>query len=503
MKIITVFVAIILLVPVSFSSEIYVDADSPNDPGQGTQADPFRAIAQAVSNAEDHDVIIIAPGTYTGPQNRDIDTDGINISFRSTDPNDAATVDSTVIDCGFQATGDHRAFVIQSGETGVVIEGLTITDANAPPLDDLDIRLGGAIAVANGANVTIKKCNLTSNASNFGGAIGCFDASVTVSDCRITENSTYDGGNGGAIYVLAGDLTVNRCLINDNFSDWQGGAIATNLSRVRIQNSEIQNNIARIDGGALELLEDDAAITNCLITNNTVTTSGNGGGINCSSATAVMRVTNCTIAANSAEYGGGIAILAGDAIVSNTLIGENSAPNGSQIALRIDSTPSSIAITYSDIQFGLTGIYEDGGDVTYDSSNIDIEPMFASFDLAADPSTWDFHLMSKSGRYLGGAWVKDSQSSPCLGAGDPAADWSKEPWPNGKRANMGAYANTVQASMNGNIADLNIDGQVNETDLKYIAQSWLSEPDEYEDLNNDKIVNLKDFAIMAQNWLLQ
>lgn len=45
-----------------------------------------------------------------------------------------------------------------------------------------------------------------------------------------------------------------------------------------------------------------------------------------------------------------------------------------------------------------------------------------------------------------GAWGYDDIVSKCVDAGDPAADYSLEPEPNGGRANLGVYGNTVQAS---------------------------------------------------------
>lgn len=36
--------------------------------------------------------------------------------------------------------------------------------------------------------------------------------------------------------------------------------------------------------------------------------------------------------------------------------------------------------------------------------------------------------------------------SPCLHQGDPASDYSLEPYPDGSRINLGAYGNTEQAS---------------------------------------------------------
>ena len=64
----------------------------------------------------------------------------------------------------------------------------------------------------------------------------------------------------------------------------------------------------------------------------------------------------------------------------------------------------------------------------------------------ADASNYDFHLKSQGGRWTPTDWVIDSVTSPCIDAGDPSSDYSKEPAPNGGRINMGAYGNSAEAS---------------------------------------------------------
>ena len=56
----------------------------------------------------------------------------------------------------------------------------------------------------------------------------------------------------------------------------------------------------------------------------------------------------------------------------------------------------------------------------------------------------DAHLKSKAGRWNGSRWTKDKVNSPCIDAGDPASDYSREP--DGKAINLGAYGNTPEAS---------------------------------------------------------
>lgn len=74
---------------------------------------------------------------------------------------------------------------------------------------------------------------------------------------------------------------------------------------------------------------------------------------------------------------------------------------------------------------------------------------FSSDPLFARPDARDYHLLSWRGRYWPehDVWVLDKLTSPCVDAGDPNADYSNEPIPNGGRINMGAYGGTAYASL--------------------------------------------------------
>ncbi|RXA19705.1 DNRLRE domain-containing protein, partial [Methanosarcina sp. MSH10X1] len=72
-------------------------------------------------------------------------------------------------------------------------------------------------------------------------------------------------------------------------------------------------------------------------------------------------------------------------------------------------------------------------------------------DIYADPlfanrKNQDYHLKSAGRRWNGETWVKDLVSSPCIDAGYPNSDYSKEPEDNGNRINIGRYGNTIYAS---------------------------------------------------------
>ncbi len=71
-----------------------------------------------------------------------------------------------------------------------------------------------------------------------------------------------------------------------------------------------------------------------------------------------------------------------------------------------------------------------------------------SGDLGANEAWMVYHPRSQYGRWDGSHWVNDTITSQCIDRGDPAADFSNEPIPNGDRINLGAYGNTITASKN-------------------------------------------------------
>ncbi len=102
--------------------------------------------------------------------------------------------------------------------------------------------------------------------------------------------------------------------------------------------------------------------------------------------------------------------------------------------------------------------------------------------LFVDPANDDYHLLSERGRYWPqhDVWVLDKVTSPCIDGGDPDADYSNEPTPNGGRINMGAYGGTPYASMSEVRRldpDVNGDGAVDISDIAELIEQWLEAAD--------------------------
>lgn len=122
--------------------------------------------------------------------------------------------------------------------------------------------------------------------------------------------------------------------------------------------------------------------------------------------------------------------------------------------------------------------------------------------LFAAPGSWsgnvwtagDYGLRSQYGRWDAASqqWVADSQTSPCIDAGDPADGIGFEPNPNGGRINVGFDGGMVFASKSSQTGP-------DPADPPAEPPVCLNKPTA--DLNNDCKVNLADIAIVASQWL--
>lgn len=268
-----------------------------------------------------------------------------------------------------------------------------------------------------------------------------------------------------------------------------GGAVYCDQGSPRIRNSLISGNTAQY-GGGLGCFSAGPELINCIIADNEVIAGG--GGIDCVVSNNVD-LTNCTLAGNLAGGSGG-AIRCEESVVTvtNSILWANDAGSGPQVALIVFiPNPCTISIDYSDVQGGEGAVHTDPCSiVNWGSGNIVTDPCFALFDPNGDPNMWDFHLF-------------EEPPSPCIDAGDPNSEWSPEPWPNGKRINMGAYGGTQEASKNGNLADFNVDGVVDLVDFAQFSSQWKIGGQRIEDLSNNGLVDLADSSIFADNWLWQ
>ena len=314
--------------------------------------------------------------------------------------------------------------------------------------------------------------------------------STDPNDPDVVTGTIIDPDNAGrGFYFNSGEdanCVVSGLTIRNGKTKGSGGAICCSDSSPLISNCALIGNIGVWGGGGIFCYNSSPTVLNCVIAANVV--DATGGGVKCYSGSK-PKIVNCTISGNSAGWGGGgIYCDNSDAIITNCILWANS---GQQI--HVES--SSPAVTYCDVQGGWAA----------GTGNIDRDPCFASFDSNDTPDSWDFHLQSTYGRWDPNSqgWVTDYTTSPCIDAGDPNSDYGAEPWPNGKRINMGCYGGMSQASMNGNVADFDVDGKVNSSDLGDLTSKWLLKGSFIEDLNYDGSINFADLTRFAENWSWQ
>jgi hypothetical protein len=471
-----------------------LSAASPARTRYVSEADPadFRTIQAAIDDANDGDTIIIQPGTYTGPGNRDISFRGKAITVRGVDPNDPNAVESTIVDCNAQWGDLHRGFAFTSGEgPGSRLEGVVVQNGCSDG--------GGAILCIRSSPI-ISKCLIRGNYSgstslrpqldpnlpaeaawNGGGINACENASPTIVDCVLEHNHAR---SGGGIYLSGSSgITIMRCKVKDNDATAGGGGIYCggygHQAGGAIQDCVVASNRAA-EGGGMLCSRNQPLIANCLITHNLATTEpigldsrSGGGAIMCFQSNPT--ILNCTIVGNHANAsGGGINCPSGwgKVVLENCIIWGNSATYGNQLATlcgRCVVGSQEIELWYCCIEMNSNALFaeqdnewETGNAWTIDLAaqhSIDTDPGFVSsghWDLGETPhdpydDVWvggDCHLQSQAGRWEpgGGSWVVDEVTSPCIDAGDPNSPVGDEPQPNGGRVNMGAYGGTGEAS---------------------------------------------------------
>ena len=211
----------------------------------------FPVIQNAVNDANDYDVVIIAPGTYTGDGNRDIDFLGKAITVRSIDPNNPNIVASTIIDCNGTPQEDHSAFIFQNHEgTDSILEGLTITNASGK------LWGSGAIRCVDSA-ARISRCVIRDN--NTRGILCCTDRWKPIIR-SIIDNCTIVRNERGIVCIRSTRADIRSCLIAENETDGIGGAGYLHVNNCTI----VANGRFGLYGSSYT----GSNITNCIIRGN-------------------------------------------------------------------------------------------------------------------------------------------------------------------------------------------------------------------------------------------
>jgi hypothetical protein len=265
--------------------------------GDGSEQYPFATIQHGVVSALTGDTVLVHPGTYTGPGNRDIDFHGKDIVLMS-----EAGPEVTIIDCQGTELEPHRGFWYHSGETNAArVEGFTITNGYAPEDDTVITDLGtlvyahgGGIFCDSASSPTIKECRIINNhalwkgygsGGDGGGGIYCYKSSPVLEDNVISGNSS---DNGGGVALSQSSAHLIRNLIVDNHSSHEAGGVALLGSTDVLESNTISGNTAVV-GGGVWLNSSSPTMARCVISFNS------GGSFVCSGSSNVPVLTFCDI----------------------------------------------------------------------------------------------------------------------------------------------------------------------------------------------------------------
>lgn len=179
---------------------------------------------------------------------------------------------------------------------------LTLTDSHLSANTAYD---GGALLLSAGTTVTVTQSTFAENIAGFGGAIVSNGTRLIAHDVIFDGNRT-TVGDGGAIWMLSGDLDVVRAAFEHNQAAGRGGAISCFGNFFSVIESSFGINQAEGPGGAIYNNNCDMNLSNLTFSANASTNPGSGGGAIYQEGSKFAMVQYATITGNTASYGAGI-----------------------------------------------------------------------------------------------------------------------------------------------------------------------------------------------------
>ena len=382
----------------------------------GVPAD-YPTIQAAIVAAGPGDEILVSPGTYA----ETIDFLGKAVTVRSEQGPATTTI---------HGSGAGSVVTFAGGEgAGSVLAGFTIT-GGVGTLHGSDTCGGGIFCLGSSPTITGNeiKNNHADGTRGLGGGLFCDTSSPLVRGNTFYANTTTHDGGGMCLVDSSPTIVDNTFTWNE--ADEDGGGIWGNADTVTIYQNSILSNGAQDGAGIWWQGASPGIFENELVVNYA---SGFGGGILLAS-TGVVELSNNLIVQNHAGLGGGVACTGQVTLYQNTIAKNNAGSNGGalhldgavvsikncilwdnpagtgyEVWLGTTALPSTLDMSYSDLEGGSAAVFvEPGGTLHWGAGMINANPLFL------DHVGVNFHLRQDP--------PQAGVSNPCVDTGDPATE---------------------------------------------------------------------------------
>ncbi|MEM8899098.1 MAG: choice-of-anchor Q domain-containing protein [Bacteroidota bacterium] len=359
-------------------NRLYVDQDATGTTDGSSWTNAFTDLQEALTFARTCggvEEIWIAEGTYVPTRGLDRNSsfhlvNGVSLyggfSGTETELEERKVDQNLTILSGDQGIAPFKSFHVVIGnniDSTTTISGLVIRDGASDFQGQSDNVLSGD----SGAGMLL---------SAKGGEV----CNPILFGCGFIANRSVRSGVGGGLYLAGASPSIDRCLFEENFAEYDGGAIMIEGNQqVRITNSYFYRNSVFDAGGAVAVIGAGLSMENCLLISNFAETIGGGAIYFFSEDGKKLRIVNSNFIENSVDEGEGaaLAILGKTEVINSIFLrnGDQGNPNGDPDFMKfpVDGNPNDISITYSIFQGGWEG-----------KGNLDVDPVFTpgSFQLA-------------------------------------------------------------------------------------------------------------------------
>ena len=352
-------------------------------------------------------------------------------------------------------------FIQKAGSARLTVVGCTFADLveTKEPASDR----GYAVSLFDLASATFENCLFVTNGVRFSGDIGqCYHGAPVGSGCNPPARGAAvnsDCQAGAAIYASNTPLTLDGCrFVANRCSSASDGSAAC-------PNSRGSGGIVRLRGNCGGSVIRNTAFVGNFNFHAWAYDKAPGEGfrderagalvVDLASSAQSVSVENCTFAYNICEGNrspAGVNVLGGSLLVKNSIFHSNTngAVNEAGCDIEVKAgAPARMDYCLFDATNGVHVSSESGAAVIFGNGIVCGDPCLVTTEVLADcldTSKGTLAFGKTTAPTVAAIDCHVRSRSPAIDGGDPSSAFKREPSPNGRRVNLGAYGNTPWAT---------------------------------------------------------